>query len=440
MSILNLIPTLALCDKSYMVQVFLVIKLFLKLACIIVPIIIIIVTIINLTKSVQTGKDEDLKEAFKVTVKRIIAGLVIFIIPGILNYAFTNFVKLDGDNMLTCINTATKEKVASLKAKEEAEEEAKKKAQEKEDAEILKKAYDEQHKYDEEKQKIFKEAREKFRNSQDSVSIANGEMFTEQTRRIIEQHANDFDYRTFRSYLNSHGGMQGYVNELGGVFKKYYGVDVPPVTCASDLQEISEYVFGFMYLYGFDYYNGKKYCKWGGECGGSQAVSDAFYPSGVKHNNDGLSSPTSDFDKIVAGTRKENMTTNCNWTVDMVYYKAGIFGTGRTSTTSSASFKSMAKNGKIITNLHDIQVGDVIHFFASPITLTNPDTWHDWKHVAYVGEVDHNNNTFTVYDGGSYLTRNKGFKYTHSMNEPHSSLDGFKYWAVVRVVDIDQTC
>jgi len=437
MSILNLIPTLALCDKSYMVQVFLVIKLFLKLACIIVPIIIIIVTIINLTKSIQTGKDEDLKEAFKVTVKRIIAGLVIFFIPGILNYAFTNLVKLDGDNMLTCINTATKEKVASLRAKEEAEAEAERKRQEKEDAEILKKAYDEQHKYDEEKQKIFKEAREKFRNSQDSVSIANGEMFTEQTRRIIEQHANDFDYRTFRSYLNSHGGMQGYVNELGGVFKKYYGVDVPPVTCASDLQEISEYVFGFMYLYGFDYYNGNKYCKWGGECGGSQAVSDAFYPSGVKHDNDGLSSPTSDFDKIVAGTRKENMTTNCNWTVDMVYHKAGLFGNpGQPG--GSASFRSMGKKYKVITSAQDLQVGDIIHFFRKSIDKSNPATWDDWYHVAYIGEVNKTEGYVIGYDGGSYFTNNRNFKWKG--NIASGELHGTKNWSAVRIADIKQTC
>ena len=437
MNLLNLIPTLALCDKSYMVQVFLVIKVFIRLACILVPIIIIIVTSITLVKAIQTGKDDDLKDNLKLLVKRIIAGLFIFFIPGILGYVFTNLVKGDGDNMIVCIESATKEKVASLKQKEEAEAEAERKAQAAADAEILKKAYEEQHKNDEEKRKIFEEAREKFRNSQDSVSIANGEMFTPETQRIIQNHANDFDYSTFKSFMSSHGGMQGYANELGGVFKKYYGVNVPPVTCASDLQEVSEYVFGFMYLYGFDYYNGSKYCKWGGECGGSQAASDAFYPSGVKHDNDGLSSPKSKFDNLISGSHEVNMTTNCNWSVDMVYYKAGLFG-GPGQPTSSSSFRSMGKKYKVITSAQDLQVGDILHFFRKSIDKSNPATWDDWYHVAYVGEVNKTEGYIIGYDGGSYFTNNKNFKWKGDIAS--GELHGTKNWSAVRIADIKQTC
>ena len=434
---LNQIPILGYCDKSYTVQVFLVLKYLIKLVCIIVPIIIIITSIIHIFKVVMNGKEDDLKEALKVTVKRIIAGLVIIFIPSILSYIFTNLVKGEGETIITCINSASKEKVASLKAKEEAEAEEERQRQEKEDAKILKEAYDEQHKYDKEKQKIFFEAREKFKNSRNSVSIANGEMFTTETQQIIQNHANDFDYRTFKSVISSYGGMQGYANELGGVFKKYYGVDVPPVTCASDLQEISEYVFGFMYLYGFDYYNGSKYCKWGGECGGSTAASDAFYPSGVKHDNDGLSSPKNDFDKLIAGTKKVNMTTNCNWTVDMVYYKAGLFG-GAGQPSSSASFKSMGQKYKIITNASDLQPGDIIHFFKANINKSDPSTWHDWYHVAFIGEVNKTEGYVIGYDGGSYFTNNKNFKWKSEIAS--GKLHGTENWSAVRIADINPTC
>ncbi len=433
------IPILGFCDKSYTVQVFLVVKYFIKLTCIIVPLIIIFVTIANLMKIVINGKDDDLKEAFKTTVKRIIAGLVIFFLPSIIGYAFTNLVKGEGASFMACIDSASAEKVKSLKEKEEKEAEAERKRQEKEDARVLKEAYDEQHKDDEKKKKIFLEAREKFRDNVDSVSIAGADMFTPQTQRIIDAHLNDFNYSNFRSVINSYGGMQGYVRELGGVFHKYYNVDVPPVTCASDLQEISEYVFGFMYLYGFDYYNGSKYCKWGGECGGSSAAPDAFYPSGVKHDNDGLSSPTSDFDKIVSGARKENMTTNCNWTVDMVYYKAGLFG-GPGQPGGSASFRSMGKNKnyQVITSSSQLRVGDIVHFFRKKIDRSNPSTWDDWYHVAYVGEVNKTEGYIITYDGGSYFTNNRNFKDKSIIAS--DSIHGTQNWVGIRIADIKQTC
>ena len=430
-----------ICNQSGTLYVIMICKYFINVVKILAPIIIIYNAIRHLMKTVTAG--ESPRKYLPTLAKQLVAALAIFFIPTIVNYAVDTMASKEPSSfMAVCSKNANITYIKSLKEKEEQERIARLKAREQEAEEAAKKANKKMSKdnagtNENEFARKRREARRKSRGA--SISIANGELFTERTKKIIEEHANDFNYYNFKEVIASYGGMQGYVNKLGGVFRKYYGKEVQ-VRCASDLQEVSEYVFGFMTLYGFDYWSGSKYCKWGGNCESPNTdSSDAFYPSGYQHKSDGLSDKNH-FDKLISGTDEINMTTNCNWTVDMVYYKAGIFGTGRTSTTSSASFKSMAKNGKIITNLHDIQVGDVIHFFASPITLTNPDTWHDWKHVAYVGEVDHNNNTFTVYDGGSYLTRNKGFKYTHSMDEPHSSLDGFKYWAVVRVVDIDQTC
>ncbi len=430
-----------ICNQSGTLYVIMIAKYLINVLKILAPIIIIYGAIKELTKSVISG--EPASKHVPILVKKLIAALAIFFVPTIVNYAVNSLASTKPSSLMaTCNQNANITYIKSLKAKEEQERLARMKEREKAAEEAAKKANKEMSKdnagtNENEFARKRREARNRALGA--SIEIKDGELFTDQTKKIIEKHANDFNYYNFTQVINSYGGMQGYVNTLGGVFRRLYGKELN-IRCASELQEVSEYVFGFMTLYGFDYYSGSKYCKWGGNCESPNTdTADAFYPSGYQHTKDGLSDKNH-FDKLISGANEINMTTNCNWTVDMVYYKAGIYGTGRTSVNSSASYKAMGKNGKIITNLYDIQVGDVIHFFASPITVTNPDTWHDWKHVAYVGEVDRVNKTFTVYDGGSYLTRNKGFKYKHSMSDSKGSLDGFKYWAVVRTVELDQTC
>ena len=65
---------LGICDKSYFVEIFLIIKTIFKIACYIAPLIVIIISMVHIFKAVMNGKDDDLKEALKVTVKRVIAG------------------------------------------------------------------------------------------------------------------------------------------------------------------------------------------------------------------------------------------------------------------------------------------------------------------------------------------------------------------------------
>ena len=120
---------LSLCDKSYMMEVFFILKLCLKIICILTPIIVIINTTIRMTKAVQTGKDEDIKNCAKQGVKNIIAGLIVFMLPTLFSYVFTNLVDGEGDSLLACLETASIEKVNSLKEKEKAERLAEKKAE-----------------------------------------------------------------------------------------------------------------------------------------------------------------------------------------------------------------------------------------------------------------------------------------------------------------------
>lgn len=281
--------------------------------------------------------------------------------------------------------------------------------------------------------------------------------FSCDTLHRVAAHYKDFNYYTFDSFMSNKGGFQNYVDEVGGFFKEYYGKR-PKVKTVLEFQKISEYVFGFLYMYGVDYFNGKnpedegkKYCKWGGAClfykAEAEAIrenraneivyptgtDDAFYPGQMRFDNNGLS-PSANFDKMVSNGY--NITTNCNWTVDMVFYKAGIFGTGRTKVNASSMYSEQVAHYPIVTDFKDLQVGDILHFFNHEVDSSNPSTWSGWKHVAYVGEVNKKKGTVTAYDGGSYFTINRNHKWTFNRNKTTKSLGGFPGWGAVHIIDL----
>ena len=427
---------LSLCSHSASLTVFLILKTIFKVICIVLPLIIIIRVDIPLFQAVIDG-GKKIKEEIGPMFKSLFAALIVFLLPTLFSYVFTDLVDPGSAEIFTCFDTANTERIKVLREQERQKmlEEKKKRDEE------LKRETDKKTKeWEEETERKHKEIeKQKEAERKAGVHIANGEMFSKQTADIIEAHMNDFNYNNFRSVINSYGGFENYVRNLGGIFSKYYGSNVSGLTCASQLQEVSEYVFGFMYMYGFDYYNGSKYCKWGGSCGNpATKYSDAFYPSGMQHTSEGLSDKNH-FDKIVSGADEINMTTNCNWTVDMVYYKAGLFG-GKGQPGSSASFKSLGKNYQVIPNMSSLQVGDIVHFFRKPVDRSNPDTWGEWFHVAYVGEVDHVKGEITFYDGGSFMTNNRNYKWKAKIDDSESSKLHGSSWSAVRITNIDQNC
>ncbi len=274
--------------------------------------------------------------------------------------------------------------------------------------------------------------------------------FSCETIRIVEKHINDLNYYTWNSVMSKYGGFKNYTKSLGGIFEDYYGKQLK-VTKVYEFQRASEYVFGYMTMYGFDYYNGRqcddnghncsgKYCKWGGGCmnyedilyNGKQPAagsSDAFFPGQMRFDANGLSDKNN-FDKMISGRDNLNMTTNCNWSVDMVYYKAGIFGTGRVKTNSSSNYKGLYKNSKkVIYNVKDLEVGDILSFFHSPVREgSSPDSWSGWYHAAYVGEThkDEKDPYVVIYDGGSRLTNNRSHKWTMKLSSTDRSWVGFR--------------
>ena len=137
-----MIQLLSMCDKSYMVQLLVLVKLFFKLAFYIIPPIVIIITTIDFFKSITSGKEEDLKTNGKGMVHRIIAGLVVMFLPTIISFTFNHLIDGQSVDFLACMESATKEKVEQLRVKEEAEEKAERNAQEKEDEKLLREAYE----------------------------------------------------------------------------------------------------------------------------------------------------------------------------------------------------------------------------------------------------------------------------------------------------------
>ena len=119
----------SICGTSGTMTVFLILKISLTIIAILIPIIIIINGSINMFKAVKTGKEEDIKNSGKQLVKNIIAGLIVFAIPSLFSFVFSNLLNESGEELLTCIDTASIQKVNSLKEEERQQRMAEKKAE-----------------------------------------------------------------------------------------------------------------------------------------------------------------------------------------------------------------------------------------------------------------------------------------------------------------------
>ena len=251
-----------------------------------------------------------------------------------------------------------------------------------------------------------------------------GKLFSPETLKIVNAHKDDFNYYNFHSFMKAHGGVDNYISGLGGVFTKYYGKDVK-VKNKEEFHEVSEYVFGLMTMWGFDYKGSHKYCKWGGKCGGTKASSDAFNPSGLIIHK---MSDSHHFDKTISGKIKAGLAMNtcCNKSVDMVFTKAGF------KDMRSSNYRATCAKRKI-DSLSEAQVGDIIHFFKSPINKNgSPSSWHGWYHVAFIGEVYPDK--VVGYDGGSYFTKRRNYKW--EAKKGSAVVHNTKNWVICRPVII----
>ena len=150
---------LDICGTSWGLRVLLIIKILLQVICTIIPLIIIYRAFSTSLKNVVDGGKDGKKDLSSV-FKSFIAGLIIFIIPIMINYTFTDLIKSDND-FVGCINNASIEGVLAAEAREQQEAADKKKAEEEEAQKISEEMQDKRKKEIEEKAQKRKEQEEK---------------------------------------------------------------------------------------------------------------------------------------------------------------------------------------------------------------------------------------------------------------------------------------
>lgn len=83
-------------------RTFKILGLAINIIKIIVPLILIITGVITLSKTIFTGKDDDLKSSALTLVKKAVAGVIIFLLPTALDYAFDTLVGYDDSSFTAC--------------------------------------------------------------------------------------------------------------------------------------------------------------------------------------------------------------------------------------------------------------------------------------------------------------------------------------------------
>ena len=434
---------LAICDKSYIVQAMLIIKIIFKLACIIVPIIIIIISIIQISKVVMNRKDDDLKNNLKMIVKRMIAGILIVFLPSLINYFFTSVVNTSEVDFIACFESASKEKVQSLREKEKAieeekirEEQEKRKqaAENKEKNEVN--VNNEPVKTTAEQQKVLEETKNNTKNTEGSKVATSKNAFSSNTQAIVNEHMFDFNVDNYDKVIQSFGSYENYLKSLGGVFAKYAGVENANVTTKQQFKEVGEYVWGIMTMYGFEYRN-YKVCnncnadKWRSDEGGT---NDAFYPGtrGCCLNEN----PTGITIDDVASKRKGNgMTTNCALGVEWFLRKSGLM-----KVSDPYAWNEYVSKGQIITDASKLQPGDIMMYWNTDKDInsirnwSNDTWWSGWFHINIVGERNDSDGTITYYDSGHYYTQSGNYKYIRKIGQyPY---EWAADWVGIRLFDL----
>lgn len=110
-----LADTFDACSEVDFLRVIYFIKLLLNIVFIVVPIALIVLGLVDFSKSVVSGKDEDGKKNLKLFAKRLIYGMIVFCVPWIVNVFMDLLGSLTDDvNWTDCYNNATKEGIANL--------------------------------------------------------------------------------------------------------------------------------------------------------------------------------------------------------------------------------------------------------------------------------------------------------------------------------------
>lgn len=95
------------CIDGSLLNIMRLVRLVIKVLQIAVPVGLILMGTIDMAKSVIAGDEKKIKEAQKPFIKRIVAAIIVFLIPYIVNIAI-NLVVSDASDWRNCWNTAGK--------------------------------------------------------------------------------------------------------------------------------------------------------------------------------------------------------------------------------------------------------------------------------------------------------------------------------------------
>lgn len=106
------------CIDGSLLNIMRLVRLVIKVLQIAVPVGLILMGTIDMAKSVIAGDEKKIKEAQKPFVKRIVAAIIVFLIPYIVNIAI-NLVVSDASDWRNCWNTAGKGDYSKVNYNEE---------------------------------------------------------------------------------------------------------------------------------------------------------------------------------------------------------------------------------------------------------------------------------------------------------------------------------
>ena len=245
--------------------------------------------------------------------------------------------------------------------------------------------------------------------------------FSSPNMRIVEKHLYDLNYNNYYDVLNKkYGGkFENYAKDVGGIYGDYYGKTMNAKS-EYDFQMAAEYVFGWMYMIGFDYRSGGgTYHKWGSG-GGETHSDDAFYP-GTMNYTSGWGGQGLDKALASADGHDRAMMTECGPTAWEILAKAGL-----------GDIKAISKPSR----LKDLRPGDLIRFFNHKVT--DEASTRQADHVAIIGEVS--KNQIIIYDGGGYFINNRNYKRPVAIPDSGDarSILGYTDWVAERYRNLKQ--
>ena len=164
---------LSLCEEPGILRVFLILKYALQIVFILVPIILIIMVIIDLSKVIMSPKKEEVSSSIPKIAKRTVAAIVIFLLPTIMDYVFTYIITSDTNELKVCYENASLERINELTILKEKERQAEREKEK----QALKDALNKREDKEKEQNEAIKNQREeeKNKNNQSNQGSSNNQ-------------------------------------------------------------------------------------------------------------------------------------------------------------------------------------------------------------------------------------------------------------------------